>query len=452
MQKPTVKLGATALWAALALTGFAAAAMLNFPGHVPLDSLSALWEGRNHVRMTWGPIVYSAVLGLFDSVSRGTGLYLLCSLALLFGAWALLPAVRPLRSWLSVALLAVLLVTPEVLVWQGMVLRDVLCANLAVAGFVGLALAEAHWGAARIRWPALAVAALSLAVAALVRQNAGVVILPAALALGWAAHRGGERWPIAWSGGGLAVAAGLAVALHAAAPIHDPPKVHYNIGPRLLEHYDLLGALAADPQRPMPDMQADRPDKLQVLRAQGPAAYSAVRIDTIDQHPEAGKALWRFKRQSIEAQWAHVLLSDPAGYLGRRLEVFRWVFLTPDLPRCGPVFTGVSGIPAIERQLGLPERRTARDAKLAAYAMTWTRTPLYSHLTYAVLAVAVGGFLLWRREPGDGAMAALLAGALLFTASFFVISIACDYRYLYMLDLAAMSGCLYAALDLRRRA
>jgi hypothetical protein len=30
----------------------------------------------------------------------------------------------------------------------------------------------------------------------------------------------------------------------------------------------------------------------------------------------------------------------------------------------------------------------------------------------------------------------------LFAASFFVVSVACDYRYLYFLDLAAMTGWL----------
>jgi hypothetical protein len=46
-----------------------------------------------------------------------------------------------------------------------------------------------------------------------------------------------------------------------------------------------------------------------------------------------------------------------------------------------------------------------------------------------------------------------MAGALGFAASFLVISIACDYRYLYFLDLAAMTGVLYLALDprLKRR-
>jgi hypothetical protein len=38
-----------------------------------------------------------------------------------------------------------------------------------------------------------------------------------------------------------------------------------------------------------------------------------------------------------------------------------------------------------------------------------------------------------------------MAGALIFASSFYVISIACDYRYLYFLDMAAMTGALKLA-------
>jgi tellurite resistance protein TehA-like permease len=44
-------------------------------------------------------------------------------------------------------------------------------------------------------------------------------------------------------------------------------------------------------------------------------------------------------------------------------------------------------------------------------------------------------------------MMAMLAGIFLFAASFFFISIACDYRYLYGIDLAAMVTLFYLALD-----
>jgi hypothetical protein len=57
--------------------------------------------------------------------------------------------------------------------------------------------------------------------------------------------------------------------------------------------------------------------------------------------------------------------------------------------------------------------------------------------------------LLRRRRPADVSIAAMLFASLLFTASFFAVSIACDYRYLYFLDLAAMTALFYVALEPR---
>ena len=61
------------------------------------------------------------------------------------------------------------------------------------------------------------------------------------------------------------------------------------------------------------------------------------------------------------------------------------------------------------------------------------------------LVVAFGELvlLLWRRQASDIAIAAMLVAAIVFTLSFFVISIACDYRYLYFLDVAAELALVY---------
>jgi apolipoprotein N-acyltransferase len=67
-------------------------------------------------------------------------------------------------------------------------------------------------------------------------------------------------------------------------------------------------------------------------------------------------------------------------------------------------------------------------------------TPVFSHLFFA-LAGLLAMVLLWR--SGERALAAMLAAAFAFTMSFFWISIACDYRYLYFLDLAVIAAWLY---------
>ena len=58
----------------------------------------------------------------------------------------------------------------------------------------------------------------------------------------------------------------------------------------------------------------------------------------------------------------------------------------------------------------------------------------------ALLALVLVLLCLIRRgQDADIAVAALLGAALVFALSFLAISIACDCRYLYFLDLAAMT-------------
>jgi hypothetical protein len=109
------------------------------------------------------------------------------------------------------------------------------------------------------------------------------------------------------------------------------------------------------------------------------------------------------------------------------------------------VATGVDGDPAALAAAGLNERRTVRDTALANYAQAFVATPAYSHAAYGAAAIALLVVLLVRRRPADIAVAAMLGAALAFAASFAVISIACDYRYLYFLDLSAIAAALYLA-------
>jgi hypothetical protein len=116
------------------------------------------------------------------------------------------------------------------------------------------------------------------------------------------------------------------------------------------------------------------------------------------------------------------------------------------------VVTGVDGPAEEMAQAGLKPRRTAMDDALARYAGAFARTPAYSHATYALVGVGLLAVLLRRRRSADIAVAAMLGGALAFAASFAVISISCDYRYLYGLDLAVIAAALYAAASARRAA
>lgn len=439
---------AARLYTAVLLAGYLLILAVNLPGHATVDSILQLHEGRTGVRATFGPVVYARILGLFDSLLPGTAIYVAVSSLVFFAALISLRWARGGVSWLAVPLALALMLTPQVLIYQGIVWKDVLFANLAIAGFVTLAHAGRAWGdaGARTGWLALTVGLFAIAI--LVRQNGLLILAPAALSLAWAARREGVWRGAAWAAGLVALTGASALAISAAADMpRAKPTRHANVGMRILQHYDLAGAAAHEPGLPLEDLDAADPAADDVVRAAA-RAYSPERVEALDAAPRFG-SLWKLDSATVGAAWRDTIVHHPKAYLSHRVEAFRWVLTTPELEKCLPVATGVTGLAASLADLNLSVRNDARDQRLAGYASRFYASPLFSHLAFAGLSVLVIGALLLRRDAADGAMIALQVAALGFAASFFVISLACDYRYLYFLDLAAMTGLLYVALDPR---
>jgi hypothetical protein len=97
-------------------------------------------------------------------------------------------------------------------------------------------------------------------------------------------------------------------------------------------------------------------------------------------------------------------------------------------------------------QLGLVPHVRSQDVRLERYAHGFYGTPLYNHLAYALAALGLLVLFLRSGRVEDRPMAALLA-ALAYAASFTVIGIACDYRYLYALDLATLATLFHLAVS-----
>jgi hypothetical protein len=346
----------------------------------------------------------------------------------------------PRQGWSKAILAAAIVLTPLWLLYQGEVWKDVLFADAAIAGFAALAAAASHW---QRRAPWLVLAALLLGLAAAARQN-GVVLLPvAALALGLAARRSGARGWLYGLGlllAALALAAGASLALAARSDGGDGAAAQMRLG----QSYDLAGALARDPSLALPVLAAQDKALERVLRDRGPALYSPLRNDPFAADPAVNAALSGAPAGVIAAQWRALVLDHPLLYAQVRLAVFWRVLRTPGALDCRFVTVGVTGPPALLHRLGLAAGVRPQDRALAGYARLFVGTPVFSHLAWGALALLLLVLLAWRGTPADLAVAGLLAGALLFTLTFVIISIACDYRYLVFLDLAAMAAALQA--------
>lgn len=443
---------AMAAWLALLAAAFVLILALNLPGHLSVDSVISLAEGRTGQRITWGPPMYSAILGWFDDLRPGTELYLAASLGLLLGAWGVMAALRPRIAWTGPLLLLLAIGAPQLALYQGIVWKDVLFANLTIAAFVALAAAGRWWPSMPVRLGGLVAASVLLALAALVRQNGLVAIVMAALALAWIAGRAsGRRSALAWGLAGLVLPVALMLGLDAVTPVREAPGMgDQDRGVRIVQQYDLAAAVAEDPGRRLPVLERADPGAVAALRAASPQHYSPTRVDTLGASPRFSR-IWAAPDAAVRDQWIDMIVSDPVGYARRRAEVFRWVAAAPDIDACLPAYTGVAG-PARElAMIDMRPRRSEQDGRLYNYATWFFDTPAMSHVAFGALALLVAGLLLVRREAADLAIVGLMGAALAFAASFSVISLACDYRYLYFLDLAAISGALYLALDPRLR-
>ncbi len=437
----------------IVIAGYLLMLAVNLPGHLSVDPVLSLYEGRFHERITWGPPFHAWLLGVFDELLAGTSLYVVASGLMLFGGWLWLIRMTGRSSWLAVPVAAAIVVTPNILIYQGIVWKDVFFANSATLGFILLVAAARGWEAGRKPLLALAAAALMFAMAALVRQNGLIAWLPAAAAVAWAvasAKKVGRRWPLAagWGLGWLVAVAMVAKILSVTAtPVAGGDDVAVSRGVRIVQHYDLAGALALDPTLPLRHLDRADPAADDLLRARAGQVWSPERVDHLGADEAVGQTFWKLPDEAIRAEWLQLIVEHPGIYLKTRLADFAWVLATPQIDRCLPIHVGVDGPAEPMAKLGIAVARDGADTQLYNYTTWFLDTPVMSHVAYLVLSVLVAGALMMRRRAEDMAIIALQLAAIGFVASFLVISIACDYRYLYFLDVAALTGLFYLSLD-----
>jgi hypothetical protein len=250
---------------------------------------------------------------------------------------------------------------------------------------------------------------------------------------------------VAHGAGFLALSAALAIAAGAALDerLDGPSPVGDSL--RSLRTLDLVSALNREPSLDLPVLHRQAPAAEALLRSQGVALFSPERIDAIAPVIERMTSM-RARPEVIAAEWRGFVLRHPLLYLQVRASAFRWVFASPRPDRCVLVETGVDGDAEDLAAAGLAERDTPRDEALEHYALSLGGTPAYWHATYAAAGLALLVWLLRRRaSSADIAVAGMVASGMAFAASFAVISIACDYRYLYALDVVAIAAALYAS-------
>ena len=445
---PSFKNSRAAATAILTLGGLTSC-IVNFPGSLSYDSFVQLLEGREQSYHNWHPAIMSWMLGVADALHPGAAYFVLFDTVLAFAALASVLWLAPRVSWVAVAAAAIAVCLPQLFLYQAIVWKDVLFADATLAGFVCLAHAAACWSNKSFRLAAMAGSLLFIVVAALTRQNGAIVLVCAGVTLGAIAAHAEKRWRtgIFYGVAFLAAAALTAFAVNAALQLRSDGSHSTAAQFKLLRFYDTVGMVKAHPELPLAVLDAEAPALAKSIRGDGVRLFTPERNDTLEASAALQQALDAVPASVLARQWLDLVLRNPGAYLALRAELFRWVFAAPDALQCHPYFVGEGGDPADMEALGMRPRYDGRDAMLDRYAKTFVGTPVFSHPAFGLAALLALVLLLRGRRPADLAMAGLLAAALLFALSFFVISIACDYRYLYVLDQSAIAAALYLLAD-----
>jgi hypothetical protein len=435
--------------AAILIVGAAVSLWLNLPGHLSYDSVVQLAEGRTGLYSGEHPPAMSWLLGLGDQLAQGAALFVVFDTLLVYGALIALVVIAPRVSWLAAPLAALCVCLPQLALYPAIVWKDVLFAGSATAGFACLAWAAAMWPRRQVRYAWLAAGAMLLTLASLTRQNGAVVLPFAALAVGLIATRSGVRWgrALAHAAGFLTCALAVFAVASAALATRLETQDATDQAWTSLQTYDLTAAVVRDPRLELATLRSRAPQVETLIRTQGVRAYSPIRVDSIEpmlDQFDAGAA------EPIAAQWRALIVGHPWLYLRVRGTALSWIFLTPAQSQCVLYVTGVGGPAEEMAAAGLKPRHTPMDKAMGDYADAFAPTPAYSHATYGVVGAGLLVILLRRRRGADIAVAAMLGAAFAFAASFAVISIACDYRYLYDLDLAVIAAALYLAASVGR--
>ena len=410
--------------------------VLGLPGHLSSDSIVQLYEARTLEFISFQPPLMSLLLRAMDASVPGTALFVVLDQLLLTTSFVLLLGERgpALRRPAAVAA-AIVVLNPLLLAYTGIVWKDVLMSHLAAFGYVCLYLASRRTpGHKRIAWALAAVFALSLAAA--LRQHALLLAIPGATFAAYLLARrrvAQTSLTIVFS----AVIVGLNVGIIAYA---DEVAVGEKIprmgaGLRSLTIFDLAGIAANGGAIP------DAAVATQVDTALVPF-YTPLRNDPLPP-PVKGSALWNSETRDLLSLWGRSILNSPRAYLSHRSAHF-WALLwkSGSESLCTPVFAGVQAsvyVPSLHRdivpELRLQGRSDLRDRRLAARQLQMMGTPVFNHVFWALVLFASA--IVHVRRGGAGALVVFAASAIAFALAFSVIGISCEFRYIYVLPVAA---------------
>jgi hypothetical protein len=460
--------------------------LLNWPGHLSVDSIIQLYEGASGRYQSFNPPFASWLLARFYTEATGPGLI---AALLTVGLYAsllpwLLKLARAQSGWwiAGLVVLGAWTLTPLGLVYPAIVWKDVLLAVLALGLYSALASAEQlrqDMSGRRLRLGLLGLAALLAAATLMSRQHGIVFVLGAVIALavrpegrkaaaeisvraepyrsqsthgrqvGNAAVAGPKPpWVFAavWAVLVLACVFAANILVHALA-VEGPPRGN-RIGWMLLMVYDIGGIASRQSAVDLAYFQALGVDTAGLVRDMR-ASFDPARIDGFN--PEK---LWQVRpsAETVAAQWWQLVEAYPGDYVAHRSEVFAWMLGLRDPAACLPIHLGIAADPApLLAELKLSPIPPEKFAALYRHASQLFATPVFRPIAWLGIVIAAALILAWRGARRNRLPLALAASTVSYCLSYAVIGLACDLRYMYVAAPVALWLLLAVLDDLSRQ-
>ena len=423
------------LYAAIVLQAIAGLA-LGLPGHLSSDSVVQLYEARTLQFISFNPPMMSLLLRFLEVWMPGTALFVVVDQALLTASFALLLAERKSElRWPIASAAALVVLNPLFVVYTGIVWKDVLMSHVAAFGYVCLFVAARRpEGPKRIKWALGAV--FALAFVASLRQHALILAIPGATYAAFLLRRERmARWGLAVAFSAMIIGINVAIVAYADVVAVGEKIPRTAAGLRSLANFDLAGIAANGGVIPDPAVAA------QVETSLVPS-YTPLRNDPLPA-PAQGSPLWRTETPQLLMLLGRSIMSSPGAYLSHRaanLGALLWRSGTA--PLCAPVHFGVVSsvyVPYLGRdivpELKLDSGQNLRDRWLARFAGGLLHTPLFNQVFWSI-ALAVAAAALWVRG-GAGPLVVLAGSAFAFALAFGVVGYSCEFRYIYVVPVAA---------------
>lgn len=341
--------------------------------------------------------------------------------------------IAPVTANLTALLLvALVLVNPILLMYVGIVWKDVLFGSFMLAGAaLGLiAMSRSGW----TMWTFAVLSAVVLGIGLKVRQQgifmAPVLLLIPMLAVSW--QRGLPKAAQSLRAGGIVLAfagAVLGMGLAVSKTISTPKEFGDNVGYRGIMMYDVVGILVRSPT-PSADLPIPVPDE---MRDAARSVYSPDRGDYLTLRPDLLDWLMAGGDDALRERWKKLVTAEYQAYARHKLGTWQAVLNVDGVAACLPVHVGIDGENNHLRELGFVPGVDKRDQAIFNYSRVILQWPIYRHWVYLLTLVAGCLVLPFVRMPPRlklGTLVLSMAAGLMYL-SFLPASVACDFRYLF---------------------